>query len=106
MIETSAETGVGLGDVMGEIGRCIAERYGSVGAEVPRLSRERHHVAVRTAREELAAFREAWDVGRGVPAIVAAVHVRAAVGALDELIGAVSLDDVLDRLFAEFCVGK
>jgi tRNA modification GTPase len=63
-------------------------------------------VAVRTAREELAAFREAWDAGRGVPAIVAAVHVRAAVGALDELIGAVSLDDVLDRLFAEFCVGK
>jgi len=25
---------------------------------------------------------------------------------LDELVGSVSVDDVLDRLFREFCVGK
>jgi tRNA modification GTPase len=41
-----------------------------------------------------------------VPALVAAVHVRAAVEALDVVIGAVSVEDVLDRLFASFCVGK
>jgi tRNA modification GTPase len=37
---------------------------------------------------------------------VAAVHVRAAVAALDELIGAVDVDDVLARVFSTFCVGK
>jgi len=33
-------------------------------------------------------------------------HLRAAVLALDELIGAVTPEDVLDRVFAAFCVGK
>jgi len=28
------------------------------------------------------------------------------VGALDDLIGVVTPDDVLDRVFASFCVGK
>jgi tRNA modification GTPase len=84
----------------------VVNSYGSVSPEQPRLTRERHQVAVLAARDELVAFRAAWDAGRGVPAIIAAVHVRAAVHALDELIGVVSLNDVLDRLFAEFCVGK
>jgi tRNA modification GTPase len=41
-----------------------------------------------------------------LPAAIAAVHVRAAVGALDELIGAIDTEDVLGRVFATFCVGK
>lgn len=103
---TSAERGTGLRELLEAVQRELATRYGVVEPEVPRLTRERHQTAVRVAREELAAFRDAWDGGAGVPALVAAVHVRAAVAALDEVIGAVSLDDVLDRLFREFCVGK
>jgi len=37
---------------------------------------------------------------------VAATHLRAAVTALEGIVGVVSSDDVLDRLFATFCVGK
>jgi tRNA modification GTPase len=37
---------------------------------------------------------------------VAATHLKSAVLALEELIGAVTREDVLDRLFASFCVGK
>ncbi len=105
-LHTSAQSGLGLAQLLTEVQQAVANAYGNVSPEQPRLTRERHHVAVLTARDELTAFRDAWDGGRGVPAIIAAVHVRAAVHALDELIGAVSLDDVLDRLFAEFCVGK
>ncbi len=103
---TSAERGTGLRELLEAVQRELATRYGVVEPEVPRLTRERHQAAVRAAREELAAFRDAWEGGAGVPALVAAVHVRAAVAALDEVIGAVSLEDVLDRLFREFCVGK
>ena len=103
---TSAERGTGLRELLTAVQQELAARYGVVEPEVPRLTRERHQAAVRAAREELAAFRDAWNGGAGVPALVAAVHVRAAVAALDEVIGAVSLDDVLDRLFREFCVGK
>jgi tRNA U34 5-carboxymethylaminomethyl modifying GTPase MnmE/TrmE len=37
---------------------------------------------------------------------VAAVHLRAAVTALESVIGAVDVEDVLARVFGEFCVGK
>lgn len=106
LLGTSAERGTGLGVLLDAVQHELATRYGVVEPEVPRLTRERHQAAIRVAREELAAFRETWHGGAGVPALVAAVHVRAAVAALDEVIGAVSLDDVLDRLFREFCVGK
>jgi tRNA modification GTPase len=49
-------------------------------------------------------FRGALDTD--IPATVAAVHLRAAVGALDALIGVVRTDDILDRVFADFCIGK
>jgi tRNA modification GTPase len=35
-----------------------------------------------------------------------AVDLRAAVDALSEITGAVSTDDILDRIFREFCIGK
>jgi tRNA modification GTPase len=38
--------------------------------------------------------------------VVAAVHVRAAVAALEGLIGAVDVEQVLERVFGTFCVGK
>jgi tRNA modification GTPase len=34
------------------------------------------------------------------------VHLRAATHALEALIGAVDVEDVLDRVFSSFCVGK
>jgi tRNA modification GTPase len=37
---------------------------------------------------------------------VAAIHVRSAGEALEELIGAVQTEDVLDAVFLRFCVGK
>jgi len=42
----------------------------------------------------------------GVDAVAVATHLRAAVTALDDLIGVVTPDDVLDRVFGAFCVGK
>ena len=51
---------------------------------------------------------EAFQTARqgGADAAAAATHLRAALGALDDLIGVVTPDDVLDRVFASFCVGK
>ncbi len=41
-----------------------------------------------------------------LPAPVAAVHLRAAADALEELIGVVERNDVLDEVFRSFCIGK
>jgi tRNA modification GTPase len=67
--------------------------------------RERHQRGVARARTEVAAFRDAWIAG-ALPAPVAAVHLRTAADALEELIGIVERDDVLDEVFRSFCIGK
>ena len=41
-----------------------------------------------------------------LPAPVAGTHLRAAMRALEDVIGAVGVEDVLDRVFSAFCVGK
>jgi len=72
--------------------------------EAPVVTRERHARALRRARDELAEFLGA--LAEHIPMELAATHLRAAAGALEDLIGAVTVDDVLDRVFGDFCVGK
>lgn len=75
-----------------------------MGDVEPVVTRARHRQALERALAELDLFREARE--SGVDAAATATHLRAAAGALDSLIGAVTPDDVLDRVFASFCVGK
>ena len=110
-VAVSVVTRAGLRPLADRIGAALDARYGAIEPDVPLLTRERHRLALARARAETAAFREGWAPGaRGalgaLPAPVAAVHLRSAAGALEELIGAVDVEDVLDRLFSTFCVGK
>ena len=61
-------------------------------------------VALARARSELEDARPHF--GPEGDAVLAAHHVRLATLALDELVGVVDIEDVLDRVFASFCVGK
>ena len=72
--------------------------------EAPLVTRRRHARALGRARESMAAFREMWDVGH--PPEIACTHVQDAVLSLEELLGVVTTEDVLDALFSSFCVGK
>lgn len=101
----SAETGDGLSALVERIDSVLSETAGGVVADVPILTRSRHIHGIREARSEIALFGEAWKEGL-LPAPVAAVHLRTAGIALESLIGAVSTEDVLDRVFSSFCVGK
>jgi tRNA modification GTPase len=104
-IPVSAETGEGLSALLTGIDECLDSTVGAVISDMPILTRSRHIHGIREAREEVAAFGAAWKEN-ALPAPVAAVHLRAATTALESLIGAVSTDDVLDRVFSSFCVGK
>jgi tRNA modification GTPase len=101
----SAETGSGLQDLLRAINEILDARHGEVVPDLPILTRARHRKALDIARSELEQFRSGWREER-LPATVIAVHVRTAVHALEELIGAVEIEDVLDRVFSSFCVGK
>jgi tRNA modification GTPase len=65
-------------------------------------------VKARDQLERALAELDAFWAARtgGVDAAASATHLRGAVTALDDLIGAVTREDVLDRVFAAFCVGK
>lgn len=104
-VRVSTVTGEGLGLLQHEMESCLTRTYGELTPELPVLMRARHVQAVRIARTEIGEFREAWTSGL-LPVPVAAVHLRMAAGAMESLIGAVSADDVLERLFSSFCVGK
>lgn len=104
-VTVSSESGTGLRQLLGLVVDAVAERFGGVDPETPIVTRARHREALGRAVTELALFRGAWASG-SVPAIVAAVHLRSAVGALDGIIGAIGVEDVLERVFREFCVGK
>jgi tRNA modification GTPase len=104
-IRVSAETGEGLRDLLREIDTILTRKVGGAIAEIPILTRSRHIHGITHARSEVAAFGTAWEQDL-LPATVAAVHLRAATTSLESLIGAVSTEDVLDRVFSSFCVGK
>ena len=101
----SAETGEGLRELGGRIADSLESAKGTLSLDAPLVTRERHRLALTRARGELAEFRDVW-LTRSVPAVVAAVHLREATRELEELIGAVDVEDVLERVFASFCVGK
>ncbi|MCU0646886.1 MAG: tRNA uridine-5-carboxymethylaminomethyl(34) synthesis GTPase MnmE [Gemmatimonadaceae bacterium] len=105
IVRVSAERGDGLPALVTAMLEALDARHGVQVDDAPRLTRERHVRAVREARDEVARFVSLWGDG-ATPAVISATHVRGAIEALDGLIGTVSVDDVLDRVFATFCIGK
>lgn len=110
IIAVSAETGAGLSALLASAVARLSARAaeGNGGASIDDavvLTRERHRIALANALAEMRDFQQAW-IEDEIPATIAAVHLRAAAHVLDELVGAISVDDVLDKLFRDFCVGK
>jgi tRNA modification GTPase len=103
-IAASAVTGAGLDRVREGLAALAFAGLTAREDAGPILTRERHRVALAHARDEVRAFGAARAAG--LDAAVAASHLRAAVTALEDVIGLVTPDDVLDRVFASFCVGK
>jgi tRNA modification GTPase len=101
----SAVTGDGLDRLAHAIAARLAADHPEVESAEGLLTRERHRRAVAAARREVEAFRTAWEEN-ALPAPVAAVHLRAAAGELEELTGVIERDEVLDLVFRSFCIGK
>lgn len=100
----SVVTGEGLAELRRRLAEVAFGRLLALGDVEPVVTRARHRAALERALAELDGFRAARE--QGVDAAAAATHLRAAVTALDDLIGVITPDDVLDRVFGTFCVGK
>lgn len=95
------------GDGLPELRAALVEKIysGMRSAEdTPVVTRARHVACLVRAQRDMAAFLEARR--EGLPAEISGTHVQDATLALEDLLGAVSSEEVLDRVFGAFCVGK
>ncbi|CEP67732.1 tRNA modification GTPase MnmE [Moorella glycerini] len=70
----------------------------------PLLTRARHRDALEKCLEHLNAAIAAWE--EGMPGDLIAVDLWAARDFLGEITGATAREDLLDRIFSDFCIGK
>ncbi len=87
--------------------RCVELLFAEPGQYLdlePVLTRERHRVGLERAAQAL--DHAAPHLEPGGDAVLAAHQVREATEHLAALIGTVDIEQVLDRLFSSFCVGK
>lgn len=97
-LAVSLTTGEGLGPLTNHLVACVAARIGL--DEAPSLTRARHRTTLESCRAALGRARMA-------PASeLAAEDLRLASRELGRLTGRVDVEDLLDRIFAEFCIGK
>lgn len=103
-VRVSVETGEGLGALRSLLPELVFSGLVQSGGEVPVLTRRRHTRCLGVALDEIRSFEV--SLREGVPVEMAATHLRSAATALEEVLGVISVDDVLDAVFREFCVGK
>lgn len=103
-IGVSVWTGEGLAALRHALAAAAFGQLAGGGDVEPVVTRARHRAALSRALGELDAFAAAR--AERLDAVVAATHLRAATDALDELIGVITPEDVLDAVFRTFCVGK
>ena len=102
VVDTSAITGQGMAELRESLLKMISNPAGET--ESGMLTSLRHHEAVMEALAALAKAREA--VGQGIPHEMLLLDLYAALRQLDGLTGETTADDILNRIFSSFCIGK
>ena len=97
----SGLTGVGVENLLENITSTLSERAGRTGLAI----RERHRVALVKASAALADAETQMQFGEETYEI-SAEEIRTGIRALDSLVGRIDVENVLDEIFASFCLGK
>jgi tRNA modification GTPase len=98
----SCRTGAGVATLL----TGLAERARGLVAvgEAPLLTRARHREAVQAARDAIQRCLDGAE--RGGELVLLAEDLRLAARAIGRITGTIGVEDVLDRIFATFCIGK
>jgi tRNA modification GTPase len=99
VLPVSAKSGAGLSSLLTCLEAEVAGRLGQ-GAAAPSVTRARHRLALEDCR---GALRRA--TGAELPEL-AAEDLRLALRALGRITGKVDVEDLLDVIFRDFCIGK
>jgi tRNA modification GTPase len=106
-VAVSAREGKGMDSLAAAVREMVLRRSNALTADAaasdmaPNL---RQTEALRRALEELEAL--AADIVSGVPYDLAGVRLESACSVLSEITGETTPDDILNRIFDSFCIGK
>lgn len=99
-LAVSAASGEGLETLAQALSAFVAER---AAGEHPALLRARHRTSAEEARGHLDLVLERWEA---LEDELLAEELRLAARALGRMTGAIGVEDLLDVVFREFCIGK
>jgi tRNA modification GTPase len=102
-LPVSALTGQGIGELRSAIVEALAPR-GRLEQEGGFITSLRHEQLLRESREALEQTRQA--VALGIPHEMLLLDLYAALRPVDAITGATTADDILNHIFATFCIGK
>ena len=104
VLSLSTHTGHGLVDLQQAIFDFFIHHPGHDSREFVAISQVRHRDALTGCRNALANFKDNLD--REVNLDLLAIDLRDALDSLGAVTGETTADDVLDRIFQQFCIGK
>jgi tRNA modification GTPase len=96
----SALTGVGLPELVAMLAGIVREA--TSGGDAPAITQVRHRQQIEACLEAL----EAIQSPNTLAPEIAAEQLRLAADALGRIVGRIDPEDVLDQVFARFCIGK
>ncbi|HLI08738.1 MAG TPA: tRNA uridine-5-carboxymethylaminomethyl(34) synthesis GTPase MnmE [Ktedonobacteraceae bacterium] len=103
LVTTSTLTGAGLDELEETVAELVLAGK-AVNRESVLVTSARHQEALRRAGEHLRA--SLIPLEQGLPLDFVSIDLRAAYNALGEITGETASEDLLDRIFSEFCIGK
>jgi tRNA modification GTPase len=104
VLQTSAKKGSGIDALRRQFGRALEDSLSPHGTEGPLVTNTRHLDLLRRVRISL--DRAAASLARRQPLELAATDIREALSTLGELTGDTATEEILDRIFSQFCIGK
>ena len=103
IVRTSMLTGEGLSDLEQAISDLVLAGR-TLYSESALVTSARHQEALRHAAENLHAA--SGSLVQQLPLDFVSIDLRTAYDALGEVTGETASDDLLDKIFSEFCIGK
>ncbi len=105
VIETSARTGQGCEQLAARLVELVSGEA-AMQREMPAISRVRHRLALDKTAERLRAAIDLMRVHEDRAPELVAVELRAALTELAGITEPLDNEEVLDKIFSEFCIGK
>lgn len=103
-VTLSAREGVGLDALVNAVSQFFTSNASGEGQENTMLSDRRHREALLVARNALQRFSH--SLAQEHPAEFAALELREALQGFGEITGETTPEDILEKIFTRFCIGK